>query len=232
MEVRSVSRVLANSLEEAISSGSYRFAYELGQRAASANPALDAHFWFQYALAAQLIGEDGTAMVDKARKATGYSDLMECDFQRDTALLAIRKHRLKDASNNMKASRKLIPFHDGNRQAAARMVDARIHYALGRYKTAAALHADANRQWINLGDNANQQWMRNNRFHWWLAAVRARNSDAYNLGGDILRDEPIERRRQLVRWETNWGRTIVVAYSIMERLRWQLTHLITRPVRR
>lgn len=215
----------ALQLKKLIDRGKYHAAVKLGKQFDAETLAfnLDAHFWFQYALAVQLSGGDPSVQYRQARQASGYTPQMEADILRDEALMAIRLDRLDEALSFNRQSMLLIPG-DANREAAACMVEGRILYAGGSFNTAASLHSVAQGIWNRIGDEADQQWIRNNRFHWFRAAVRAYRDEVQEIGTLILRDEPIKRRKQLVRHTLEKGESAVRAYDRRERLGWQLKH--------
>ncbi|PLS81144.1 hypothetical protein CYG49_02805 [Candidatus Saccharibacteria bacterium] len=130
------------------------------------------HFWFQLSLANNLLGQPSEARkcFEYAQQCPDYTPLIEGDFMRDEALALIRLNELDLAGVALKQAQRLHA-EDLNRMAALVMVRGRRASAVGNYVLAERLHRQADEQWRKLGDKADQQWIKNNRFYWLKAAV-------------------------------------------------------------
>jgi hypothetical protein len=73
------------------------------------------------------------------------------------------------------------------------MAEARLAFAHGDISLALRLHTEADAMWRGL-KVPNEQWMRNNRFHW-LKPLVAAGADQTKLYATIMADEPRRDRR-------------------------------------
>jgi hypothetical protein len=202
---------VAQRLDTLITAGHFQTAGRIANKYISAlrqgryKTPTSAHTWFKLALIARLIGS-GVAANNywcMARKMDDYNDTLAGDFLRDQMLAAIRKGQLETAESFVTQIRTLHAG-DTNRLAALRMAEARLAFAHGDISLALRRHTEADAMWRAL-EAPNQQWMRNNRFHWFKPVVAA-GADRTVLYGKIIADEPRGDRKVRVQVMYRLGR--------------------------
>lgn len=213
----------ASVVATAITKGKFQRAYRIAEYIAGSLPKemLNAHFWFQYALAALLSRHDAKALelTNIAKESEGYSRQMYGDFLRDAAL-----NRLRRGFDHVDHYLDLASYYvddDPNRKAALAMARGRYALATGDAQRAWNLHNIADEMWDRLGNRADKQWARNNRFHWFKAYV-ALGKNEYNRNWalrEALEDEPRFDRRLRLRLMHLFGRVYLPIDRFIERVR-------------
>ncbi|MBL8158846.1 hypothetical protein JNJ66_00100 [Candidatus Saccharibacteria bacterium] len=210
------------ALSGLIKRGRFRQAYAVGTSNADvASVRDDANFHFQVALASGFVrAGDTEAWWARARKCPNCTQAMESDMLRDSARMAVLLGQLDEAQQLLATSASLAEG-DRNRQAAVKMVWGLISAARHEWGTANQFHRDAEAIWRQLGDDADEQWMRDNRFHWFAVMVMLGQKRHIRLGM-ILEDEPRrDRRIRLLIWHYGLRPAVLLDQYAM---RWWFRH--------
>ena len=210
---------MATIISQLINRGKLQSAHRIADEAIDRGDACiqSADFWFAVYLTRLLVGTHAGDALARARQCSNFTRQMEGDAMRDNALALIR---LRDGGyedgviNNILWNASVLHAGDANRQAAIVMARARLNVkqaevggsSKGFHLTRAyRLFKQADTMWAQIGDKADQQWIRNNRFHWILVAARLHDRDqASRLYSQIVSSSE-QRRVRLVRaWLVTW----------------------------
>lgn len=212
-----MSSTLIAEISDLINQGKFREAVQLAEtNATNFEVNQSAHFYFQWGLALSLLGDDPKFLWNKAATCPDFTPTMAGDFYRNGSLAALRKGDLTLAKQMLDSA---LGLHrsDVNRIAADVMVKARIEFAKGNYEAAYAFHKQADDTWKSIGSQADQQWIRNNNFHWFKAVIATRRNNK-QLYAIIMADEP-RRDRQIRVWSMkHFGRVGLKLDAIAEKL--------------
>lgn len=136
-------------------------------------------FWFRILLVSNLLSrpiKDVKDLHDRVKTYDGWNESLEIDYQRDLVLRMIRHLGILHTSPTQVALiERMIDdgvrntYGDPNREAAWTATRARLYIALGKFEEAAASCEHADQQWAAIKERANQQWRRNNTYHWFIA---------------------------------------------------------------
>lgn len=191
----------AQVVADLISSNHYQLAYyRAAEMALKDNPReLNAHFWFQHVLAAQLSNKDAIiidGLITQMQDSTGFSTGMQADMERGFALHLIRTGQIEDVREHLIRSAKLTNASDHNRMAMLYMAYGRMYYFLGSIGQAYSRLTDAYSTLDRLGNAADAQWKQNVVFHLFFAQTAGRYplKLRWNSYKEILHDKSWVRR--------------------------------------
>lgn len=127
--------------------------------------------------------------IDGVQQCRDRTDQLEGDMQRDRAIGLIRYERTD--TGFMLAERwigKSAQLHAGNNNRLACLdgVRGRLAFARGQYPGAAKLHARADNQWSDMGEEADALWVYLNLVQW-LRAVVAYEGPRSSYAGRLVR---------------------------------------------
>lgn len=158
-------------ISDLINKGAFKAAAELARSYEDSELQDSAHFWFQYGLARNGAGLNGAKQYIEATYCDDCTDGMKADINRDLALLAAHMGEFSLALEYLLVGLDFVSDDDFNRLAATHMIGGRVVALDGQYGDALEHHVFAHRIWQQAGDDADPQWIMNNRFYWLRTAA-------------------------------------------------------------